>query len=205
MRSKMLALALARALLAAAGRGLWGQPQGAAPGQPQGAAPGQPQGAAPTLALALALLAASGPGVALADSHLEREAWEIARLLRCPICQNLSVADSPSQLAQQMRDLIRKQLEAGQTREAILTYFVERSGEEVLLDPPRTGFSQVIWWGAAAIPLGGAALVALLLRRWLRRRAPDPGPELGLSQEELQEYEAVLERELERSEERSVW
>ncbi len=38
---------------------------------------------------------------------LEEQARRIAAELRCPVCQNLSVADSPSEMAQQMRALIR--------------------------------------------------------------------------------------------------
>lgn len=148
------------------------------------------------LVLSLALLTMGVPGGALAEGHVEQEARAIARLLKCPVCQNLSVADSPAPLAQQMRQLIRQRLEAGQSREAILAYFVGRYGEEVLLDPPKAGFNGLLWWGAAAMPLGGLLLVALRLRRWLRQRPAAPA-EAPLSEAERRAYEALLERELE--------
>jgi cytochrome c-type biogenesis protein CcmH len=102
----------------------------------------------------------------------ERAAREIARTLKCPVCQNLSVADSPSELAQQMRDLIRKNLAAGESAEQIVAYFVERYGPEVLATPPREGFNQALWWGPLAILAVGAAAVGTTLRRWTRAAAP---------------------------------
>ena len=133
-----------------------------------------------------------------ADGHLDREAQEIAKLLKCPVCQNLAVADSPSPLAEQMRVSIRERLEAGQSREEILAYFTERYGEEVLLDPPKAGFSQLIWWGTAAILIGGAGAVTYFLHSRLHRR-DERLPRAALSESELREYEALLEAELDES------
>ncbi|MBI3971094.1 MAG: cytochrome c-type biogenesis protein CcmH [Chloroflexi bacterium] len=169
----------------------------------------------------VALAAAVAPAVALADGHdagrIEREAQAIAKVLKCPICQNLSVADSPTPLAAQMREIVRERLAAGDSREAIIAYFVARYGEEVLLVPPRTGFSQVVWWGALAIPIAGLVTVWMVLRE--RRRgtgaatfaspstpagAPAGTPVESLTEAERQRYEALLERELERLERRSA-
>ena len=72
-----------------------------------------------------------------APRNLDDEALEIGAMLRCPICQNVSVAFSPSQLAVQMRGVIRQKLEAGETREQIIQYFVDRYGESILLEPPK--------------------------------------------------------------------
>lgn len=144
--------------------------------------------------IALALAGASTPAAVSAGGHLEQEAREIAKLLRCPICQNLSVADSPSPLAQQMREIIRDQLAAGQPREAILAYFVERYGEEVLLDPPKQGFSGLLWWATLGMVVGGAALVTLLLRQWLRQRSVAAPPVFALPEAELRAYEALVEQ-----------
>ncbi|MGH7256720.1 MAG: cytochrome c-type biogenesis protein, partial [Nitrospirales bacterium] len=64
-------------------------------------------------------------------ADLEEQARIIASDLRCPVCQNLSVADSPSELARQMRDLIREQLREGKSPEEIKAYFVSKYGEWV--------------------------------------------------------------------------
>lgn len=95
----------------------------------------------------------------------------IASKLRCPVCQNESVADSPSELSAQMRTLIRDRLAAGETEEQILHYFVSRYGEWILLDPPRQGVLWLAWLAPTAALLGGAALVIAYLRRTVRPRA----------------------------------
>ncbi len=110
------------------------------------------------------------PSPALADDPTVAEAREIARSLQCPVCQNTSVADSPSQLATQMREIIAAKLAAGETRESIMAYFVQRYGEGVLLSPPQEGFTAALWWGPPLILATGTALLLLCLRQWLPRR-----------------------------------
>ncbi len=110
----------------------------------------------------LALLATATPAFAQ-QSDLDRQVREIALGLRCPVCQNLSVADSPSPLAGEMRAVIRRKLEAGESREQITQYFVQNYGEGILLDPPRQGFTLLLWLGAAlALVVGGLLMVARL-------------------------------------------
>ena len=104
-------------------------------------------------------------------TRIDDEARHIARDIQCPVCQGLSVADSPSELALQMREVIREQLQAGATREQVLTYFVDRYGESILLDPPRSGFGVVIWLAPPVVVL---AVGALLLGRARRRQQEPP-------------------------------
>jgi cytochrome c-type biogenesis protein CcmH len=110
---------------------------------------------------------------ARASEDPEREAREIAAALRCPVCQSLSVADSPSELAQQMRELIRRKVAAGERREQIVDYFVTRYGEDVLLDPPRHGFNLLLWLGPLLALAAAAALLTRSLTRW-RRGGEEP-------------------------------
>jgi cytochrome c-type biogenesis protein CcmH len=70
-----------------------------------------------------------------ASAALERQVKEIATQLRCPVCQNLSIADTPSKLGENMRALIREQLERGRTREEVIAYFVSKYGKWILLEP----------------------------------------------------------------------
>jgi cytochrome c-type biogenesis protein CcmH len=92
----------------------------------------------------------------------------IASKLRCPVCQNESVADSQSELSAQMRTLIRDKLAAGETEDQIVRYFVSRYGEWILLEPPRQGVLWFVWLAPAAALLGGAVLVIAYLRRSVR-------------------------------------
>lgn len=110
--------------------------------------------------------------VALADS-LDDETRRIAKQLQCPVCEGVSVADSPSELAGQMRAVVRRQLEQGASDEQILGYFVERYGDAVLVEPPRRGFSLAVWLGPIVALAVGGGLLLLALRRWLR---PAPIP-----------------------------
>ena len=107
-------------------------------------------------------------------SPTDEQVRQIAAELRCPVCQGLSIADSPSRMADQMRDLIRERLEAGESPEAVKAYFVARYGEWILLAPTHEGFNLVVW----VLPFlglgGGAAALYVILRRWKRRPATAP-------------------------------
>ena len=78
---------------------------------------------------------------------LDEGVRRMAKQLRCPICESVSVADSPADLAIQMRALIRRKLEAGESDQQILDYFVAAYGDSVLLEPPRRGLGWVVWLG----------------------------------------------------------
>lgn len=135
-------------------------------------------------------------GGALAYDGHEAEMRAIARVLACPVCEGLSVADSPAPLAKQMRETILDRLEAGENREQVIQYFVDRYGESILFDPPKRGFSLIVWWGPVLALVAGVALVATLLWRWLRRdHADEPTP---LDPAELAAYRDRIEAELAR-------
>ena len=100
----------------------------------------------------------------------ERVVHEVAAQLRCVVCQNLSVADSPSETAQQMRALVRERLARGETPEQVRAYFVDKYGIWILLAPPATGFTLLVWVLPFAALAAGLLLVGALVWRW--RRAP---------------------------------
>lgn len=117
----------------------------------------------------------AAPTPALADRAHEAQMREIARGLACPVCQGLSVNDSPSPLATQMRAIILERLEAGESREQVVQYFVARYGESILFEPPRQGFGLLIWWVPVLGVLAGAATLGLWLARCARPREPSSG------------------------------
>lgn len=102
--------------------------------------------------------------------------YEVAAELRCVVCQNLSVADSPSEMAGQMRAIVRERLAAGESPVQVRAYFVERYGDWILLAPPRRGFTLLVWVVPYVVALLGIALVAVLVTRWTRRRPAAPPP-----------------------------
>ncbi len=120
--------------------------------------------------IALALLGVVAASAA-AGAPSEAEVDAVAQRLRCVVCQSLSVADSPSEMARQMRDVVRERLAAGDTPEAVTAYFVSRYGEWVLLVPPARGFSLIAWAAPLGALGGGLVAAALILRRWAARGA----------------------------------
>jgi cytochrome c-type biogenesis protein CcmH len=111
---------------------------------------------------------------AFADQALEDRVRAIASGLRCVVCQNLSVADSPSEMAVQMRGIVREQLKAAKTPDEIRAYFVSKYGEWVLLAPTAQGFNLTVWVLPFAVLLAGLGLAVWFLRRWSRRGRDEP-------------------------------
>lgn len=98
-------------------------------------------------------------GAARSGDALEGEADRVASLLRCPVCQGLSVKDSPVGMAVNMRHQVREMVAAGYDEEQILSYFEQSYGEFVRLQPPLRGVNWLVWAGPlAALAAGGFAV-----------------------------------------------
>lgn len=124
-----------------------------------------PKGIRAGIFFALALLFAPGTG---ADTFEDRVA-DISAELMCPVCEGQSVAESNSQLARDMRALVRKQLEEGKTREEIIGFFVSSYGETILAAPPPRGFAAVLWALPVLSVLIGAAIILYTVRSYRNR------------------------------------
>ncbi len=118
--------------------------------------------------LVIGLLWGWWPSILFAVS-VEDQAQLLAAELRCPVCQNLSVADSPSEMANQMRDLIRERLRNGDSPDQVRAYFVSRYGEWILLAPKREGFNWVAWLLPFAAILGGVGVIGMFVQRAVAR------------------------------------
>lgn len=140
-------------------------------------------------AVALAVVAARGPAPPRTSDERVRE---VASTLRCPVCQNLSVADSSSRLAQEMRAEIARDLREGRSEDEIREAFVDAYGEWILLSPPRRGIGLLPWVAPMLLLAGGAAAVVFLIRRWARRDQPSGVPRPSLTAHERQ----MLERSM---------
>ncbi len=148
--------------------------------------------------LLLVALLLAGPAVAaenidtpLADPAAEARARDISRTLRCLVCQNQSIEDSNAPLAQDLRQIVRERVQAGDDDEAVRHFLVARYGDWVLLKPPFKGATLLLWIGPVLILLAGGATVALLYRRQ-RRQADAPPP---LSAEEAARLAALTGRD----------
>ena len=116
------------------------------------------------LALLLCACVNAAWAAPVAEDPLERQMLDIAKDLRCAVCQNQPVSESNADLARDMRAIIREQLEAGKSREEIVDYFVARYGEYVLLKPPYRGTGFPLW----IVPLV-LLLVLVRIHAWVMR------------------------------------
>jgi cytochrome c-type biogenesis protein CcmH len=121
------------------------------------------------LGLLIALLLVVLPGRVLADP-IDDSVRRIGLQLQCPVCEGQNVADSPSGLAKDMREVIRTRLIAGASDKQVLDEFVASYGDGILTEPPKRGISLGVWLGPAIGLVLGALLLGVVLRSW--RRAP---------------------------------
>ena len=154
----------------------------AAPAASQDAAAGMGQVADPQQAVG------APRGRPLQGAALDERTQEIAALVRCPVCQGLSVADSPTDLARNMKRQIREMLAAGYEREQVLAYFESSYGEFVRLQPPLRGVNWLVWIAPALGLLAGAFVVARALRKARPAHAPRPVEEAPADDPALEPY-----------------
>ncbi len=130
------------------------------------------------LVLLLCVCVTAAWAAPVAEDPLERQMLDIAKDLRCAVCQNQPVSESNADLARDMRVIIREQLEAGKSRDEIIGYFVARYGEYVLLKPPYRGTGFPLWVVPAILLLVLVVSAFGYLRR-RRHAAMSPPPVLS--------------------------
>ena len=124
------------------------------------------------LALAPLQVRAVTPEEMLSDPALESRARALSKQLRCLVCQNQSIDDSDAELARDLRVEVRKQLAAGAADDEILATLRETYGDYVLLNPPVSPATYLLWGAPVVILIGGAAIMLAG-----RRRNEDPPEE----------------------------
>lgn len=112
--------------------------------------------AGPVLAMVLGLIVSGAAASTELDPVLENRVRALTAELRCPVCQNLSVADSPSGMAVQMREFVRDEISEGKSDREVMDYLVTKYGEWILLAPPRRGFNWLLWGGGPVLLVAGA-------------------------------------------------
>jgi cytochrome c-type biogenesis protein CcmH len=109
--------------------------------------------------------------------------------LRCPVCQGLSVKDSPSDTARQMRDLVVERVAQGASDDEIRAEFQRSYGDWVLLAPPLGSPGGLVW----LVPLAAVALGGVLA--WRRARAPSLAPATAPAEADLAALRERVRRE----------
>ena len=121
--------------------------------------------ASPALADSL-LPPARWANVQLPDPAQERQAKALMETIRCLVCQGESVADSPAEMAGDMRSLIRERVQAGESSESIRQWLISRYGDQISLEPPFS-WANLSLYLMPFILLGGGLFLA---RGRFRRR-----------------------------------
>lgn len=106
-----------------------------------------------------------------AGANPATQADRVAAGLRCPVCQGLSVKDSDSPTARDIRADIRRRIDGGETPDEVREAYVARYGEWVLLRPRSSGFEALVWAVPAAAVAGGSVALGAAFWRWRRRDA----------------------------------
>ena len=135
--------------------------------------------------------------------NIDDQVRKISYLLMCPVCQGQTVAESNSELATQMRAIIKQKLEEGESKEEIIAYFVNRYGETILGAPPTKGANWLIWVLPALALLFGGAGIAIFLHKSKSEKGKEKTKEISNEQpiqteskylekldEELKEFES---------------
>ena len=110
----------------------------------------------PTFLLALE------PDEILEDVELENRARLISRDLRCLVCQNENIDSSNSELARDLRLLVRERLVLGDSDAEVISYIVNRYGDFVLLKPRFSGASLILWCMGPAVLFSSIFILLLI-------------------------------------------
>ena len=87
--------------------------------------------------------------------EIDDRARAIGESLRCVVCQNQSIYESDAPLASDMRDLVKRRLEAGDSNAEVISYMRDKYGDYVLLKPPVQNNTYVLWLLPFLLLLGG--------------------------------------------------
>ena len=120
------------------------------------------------LGLVLAVVTLVGAAGWTARPQPVTDAQRVARIsteLRCPVCQGLSVQDSPAETAREMRDLVTQRVAEGRTDDEIRAEFRRSYGDWVFLAPPLGGPTGLVWLVPVLLVLGGGAIAIGRVRR----------------------------------------
>lgn len=129
-------------------------------------------------AFAILLLAFAGLASALHPKDFQTPEEEaryraLARELRCVMCQNQSLADSPAGVADDMRHQVLALIREGKTDGEIKDWFLARYGDFILYRPEVKPVTWALWFGPFVLLLVGAGVIVAVVRRQQAPAAAD--------------------------------
>jgi cytochrome c-type biogenesis protein CcmH len=142
----------------------------------------------------VALLAIVGAVAWSARPHDATAAERVDRItseLRCVTCQGLSVKDSPAASARQMRDLVVQRVAEGRTDDQIRDEFRASYGDWVLLSPPTSSWTGLVWLVPLAALAVGLAVARARMRPVMLSGPAPSAPELAALRERVVREETL--------------
>jgi cytochrome c-type biogenesis protein CcmH len=125
------------------------------------------------------------------DVQLEQRMRALTEQLRCLVCRNETLADSPADVAEDLRRQIREQMKAGKSDQEILAFLHERYGDFVLYKPPVKSTTYLLWFGPFVLLIGGTAVLYQYLKQRRKMIADKP-----LSADERKRADELLNKQL---------
>ena len=124
--------------------------------------------------------------------EVERERYRtLTEELRCPKCQNQTIADSNAPIAMDLRQEIFRMLEEGQSNDQIVDYLVDRYGDFVRYKPPVNAKTMLLWYGPVGLLVLGFGVLTVIL---VRRRRVEKAPASTLSETERERLAQLLDK-----------
>ena len=125
-----------------------------------------------SLALAFTLANLASPTAAYAQGEYyafetaQQEALynKLTKELRCPKCQNQTIADSDAPLAADMRKKVHEMVLAGDTYEGVISFMKVRYGDFVHYKPPVNASTIILWIAPAVAVVLGALFILVQVR-----------------------------------------
>jgi cytochrome c-type biogenesis protein CcmH len=115
--------------------------------------------------LLLAFNAAAIDAESFDDPMLQERYTRLTHLLRCPKCQNGTIAESPVGISEDLRREVRRMLREGRTDQEILDFMSDRFGDFVLYKPPFAARTVLLWLAPSVLLIGALITVVVVIRR----------------------------------------
>ncbi len=109
--------------------------------------------------ITVALAAVIAVGLIIGEDSETDRINALGSRIKCPVCQGEPIADSPSETARAMMDIVAERVAAGETDDQIEDYFVSRYGEGILLDPRFEMRTLALWLLPAVALVAGVVLI----------------------------------------------
>ena len=89
---------------------------------------------------------------------------EISQNVRCLVCQNQSIDESNSELAKDLKILIKEKLILGDSDEEIYEFLKERYGDYILLKPPLNLNTVILWFLPFIVLMFGSIMIFKIIK-----------------------------------------